>query len=248
MQFMEMTASAISQLEGDETLVVFPIAAVEQHGPHMPTGTDTILCGAVAREMERQRTDKVLCLPVQWIGASAHHLRFGATLSLELQTYTDLLRETLDPLLETGFSRFLILNGHGGNVDPMRVAMRELQQEWPRCVLGGASYWSIAENEIATRLEGEDKQVGHACELETSLMMHLRPELVDEEAIASAIDYVSDQVEGVFVCRDMDQRTVAGATGRPDLASAEKGADLFAAIVQRVITAVDKLLEEPLLD
>ncbi|WP_417745777.1 creatininase family protein [Rosistilla oblonga] len=246
MKFLNSTAPAIRALDRQQTLVVFPTAAVEQHGPHLPCGTDTLISDAIADAVEARAADRVLRLPTQWIGASAHHLRLGATLDSELPTYIQLLCQTLQPLLEMGFCRFLILNGHGGNIDPMRVAVRQLQSQWPDRLLAAASYWSIAEAVIADHLTGEDKAVGHACEAETALILHLHPELVDTAAVESAMGWKPDAVEGMFICRDMKQRTAAGATGRPDLATAEQGRQMFEGIVDRVCVAVDRLLAEPL--
>ncbi|MCB1237310.1 MAG: creatininase family protein [Verrucomicrobiae bacterium] len=248
MKFHELTAPAIAGIDRDRTLVLLPIAAVEQHGPHLPTGTDTIICGAVAEAVEARAPESVLLAPVYWLGASAHHLRFGATLTAELSTYVATLCELARPLLEDGFRRLIFLNGHGGNVDPLKVALRELQLEFPQSILSGASYWSIAEEVIASGLEGEDRFVGHACEFETSMIQHLRPELVDEFRRAHAGPWLPDVVEGLFVSRDMKQRTRAGCTGRPDLASAEKGAALFEGIVARVGVAVKAMLAEPIPD
>lgn len=248
MKFHEMTASAIAAADRDRTLVMLPIAAVEQHGPHLPTGTDTIICEAVAAAVEARLPDSVLLLPVNWLGASAHHLRLGATMTAELSTYIATLCEMAAAPLRDGFRRVLFLNGHGGNTDPLKVALRELQLEFPHTILSGASYWSIAEAAIAAGLEGEDKFVGHACEFETSMIQYLRPELVDEAARAHAGPWLPDVIEGLFVSRDMKQRTRAGCTGRPDLASAEKGAALFGPIVDRVCVAVRAMLDEPLPD
>lgn len=247
MKFEEMTAPEIRSLDKETILVVLPIAACEQHGPHMPTGTDTIICNAVAEGVEQENSNSVLLLPTLWLGASRHHLRWGATLSTgSLATYTSILTEILEPLLEDGYRRVLLLNGHGGNIDPMRVAVRTLQPTYPEVLLTAASYWSIAEAEIAELMEGEVKSVGHACEAETSLIMHLRPELVSESMIENFIDYAPDNVDGVFICQDMKQRTAKGATGRPDLASAAKGAQMFNSIVSKVSRVVDNLCRQTL--
>jgi len=246
MKFHEMTSGALAAVDRDQSLVVLPIAAVEQHGPHLPTGTDLIICGAVAEALERAHPESVLLLPTNWLGASAHHLRFGATMTAELDTYIATLCEMAHQPLADGFQRILFLNGHGGNVDPMKVALRELHIEFPRAILSGASYWSIAAAVIAAGLEGEDKAVGHACEFETSIIQHLRPELVDDEKRAHAGPSLPDEIEGLFVSRDMKQRTRTGCTGRPDLATAEKGAAMFTGIVERVGIAARALLAEPL--
>ncbi len=246
MKFQELTSAQLSDVRRDRTLLVLPIAAVEQHGPHLPTGTDTIICTAVAEEIERRLPDSVLLLPTLWLGASSHHLRFGATLTAELPTYIALLGEIVRPLLADGYRRLMILNGHGGNIDPMRVALRTLQPEFPDTLLTAGCYWSPGDREMVQFLDGEDKFVGHACEFETSLIMHLRPDLVDREQIATAGAWLPDQVQGMFVCRDMWQRTRAGATGRADLATPEKGAQLFEAVVAGVVQTVQTFLTEPL--
>ena len=93
MKFHEMTSAAIAAADRDQTIVLLPIAAVEQHGPHLPTGTDLIICGAVAEAVEARLPGEVLALPVNWLGASAHHLRFGATMTAELSTYIATLCE-----------------------------------------------------------------------------------------------------------------------------------------------------------
>ena len=115
----------------ESTLVVAPIAACEQHGPHLPVFTDTILAAAVAEGVERALADRVLLLPDLWLGASDHHLPFGGTLTATLPTYEQMLVELLTPLLRDGFRRVLILNGHGGNIDPLRVALRRLDRAFP---------------------------------------------------------------------------------------------------------------------
>jgi len=234
MKYAEMTACELKNVSREETLVVLPIAAVEQHGPHMPTATDTIVTTAVAEKVEQKLQESVLLLPTLWLGASQHHLRWGATLTSRVENYETLLCEICESLLDDGFRRVLILNGHGGNIGPMQISLRRLQVNYQNSLLMAASYWSIAEQEIASLMEGECKTVGHACEAETSLVMHLRPELVRASEIENFIDYAPDMIDGVYVCRDMFQRTQKGATGRPDLASADKGEKMFSTIVDRV--------------
>ncbi|MEX0819511.1 MAG: creatininase family protein [Pirellulaceae bacterium] len=246
MKFHEMTSGQLEAVKHDKVVVVLPITAVEQHGPHLPTGTDTIIGEAVAGAVEQRLPDSVLLLPTMWLGASSHHLRFGATLTAGLPTYITMLCEIIQPLLLDGYRRVLLLNGHGGNIDPMKVALRRLQPDFPDTLLTAGCYWSPGDAEIVKLLEGEDKFVGHACEFETSMIMHLRPELVDTARLAHAGDWLPDQVQGMFVCRDMMQRTQAGATGRADLASADKGAALFDAVVSGVERFVQAVLTEPL--
>jgi creatinine amidohydrolase len=149
-------------------------------------------------------------------------------------------------LLDDEYRRLLFLNGHGGNIDPMRMAVREMQPEYPHALLAAGCYWSVADEFIRDTLEGEHKYVGHACEFETSMMLHVRPDLVNRDRLADAGELVTDSLQGVFLSRDMRQRTREGYTGRPDLATAAKGERLFSGIVDRLASLAEQLLGEPL--
>jgi len=245
MKFEEMTSTALSNVDREQTLVVIPIAAVEQHGPHMPTGTDHILCTSVAQEIESRLPDQILITPTVWSGASAHHLRFGATLDTPLDTYEDVLFSLAQSLLEDNFQRLLFLNGHGGNIDPMRIVARKLQLPFPDTLIVAGCYWDVLDIPQSGILEGDQQFVGHACEFETSLMLHLRPELVDPTQLTNAGELIPDNLDGMFVSRDMYQRTNEGFTGRPDLATPEKGEKLFHLILNNLTQTTQKLLSHP---
>ena len=245
MKFQEMTAFEINDIDREKVLVVLPIAAVEQHGPHMPTGTDNFLCTGLAEALEQSMPDKVLLAPTQWLGASAHHLRIGATLDSSLEVYIETLMGMARSVLNDGFPRILLLNGHGGNIDPMRVAVRRIQNEYVDRLLSAACYWDVADELIKQSLDGAHKFVGHACEFETSMLMHLRPELVKLELVKDDGELITDNLVGVYISRDLRQRTAEGCTGRPDLASAAKGRMLFAGILEALVETVDSLLAQP---
>src|SRR5437660_10456517 len=136
-----MTFPQLRAVSRDGTVVVAPIAACEQHSRHLPTFTDTLLVTAVAEGVEGRLPRQVLLLPTLWFGASSHHLRFGATLSAEVDTHIAMLCDLLVPLLDDGHQRVLLLNGHGGNIDTMQVALRRLQPRYHDRILSAASYW-----------------------------------------------------------------------------------------------------------
>jgi creatinine amidohydrolase len=184
MKFAELTWPLLRQVPRDRTVALAPVAACEQHSRHLPTFTDTLLVTAVAEGVEQRLPGQVLLLPTLWFGASSHHLRFGATLSAEVDTHVAMLCDLLTPLLEDGYQRVLVLNGHGGNTDTIRMALRCLQPRWRDRMLGGAAYWELAEPELARLADGPRKSMGHACEFETSMVMALRPDLVRREEIS----------------------------------------------------------------
>ena len=246
MRFAEMTAPEIHCLSRDDALVVAPIAACEQHSRHLPVFTDSILVGAVADGVERNLPGRVLLLPVLWMGASEHHLHFGGTLTASLSTYELMLIELLTPLLRDGFRRVMLLNGHGGNIDPLRVALRRLDTVFPTAVLTGAAYWEIAEAEIGALCTGPRKTMGHACEIETSLIMALSPDLVRKDKIKDDPDTTPSSTSGLFWARDFARRTDHGTVGHPEQADAEKGRKMLDAIVAKVTGAVEAALALPL--
>src|SRR5262245_8287169 len=132
MRFQDMTWPELREVPRDKVVVVAPIAACEQHSRHLPVFTDTILVTGVADGVEKKLPDKVVLLPTQWMGASSHHLRFGATLSAEVDTHITMLCDMIVPLIEDGYQRILFLNGHGGNIDTMHVALRRLLTRFPQ--------------------------------------------------------------------------------------------------------------------
>lgn len=244
MKLSDLTWPEVANLDRGRLLVVAPYGACEQHSRHLPFFTDTLLVTAVAESLERALPDRVLLLPTQWLGASAHHLPMLGTLSAEIDTHVRLIREPLTPLLEGGFRQFLVLNGHGGNIDTYHAALRQLQPLFPEAVLAGASYWEAAEQEIAERCRGPLKAVGHACEVETALVLAVRPDLVRREAIADDRKTLPPALRGVTVASDFRRMTHHGGDGFPTFATEEQGEELLAAIVGRMVEVAEQLLSE----
>jgi creatinine amidohydrolase len=239
-----MTWPEAARADREKTLVLAPIAACEQHSRHLPVFTDTILCGAVAEAVERALPDRVLLLPVLWLGASDHHFPFGATLSLAADSHIQVVAELLTPLLDDGFRRVLVLNGHGGNIDTMHVALRRLQPRYPDRLLAAASYWELAAEELASLARGERKEMGHACEFETSMMMHFRPDLVRAAEIRDDHQAPPRVLRGLYVAEDMGQRTRQGCVGFPGAAARESGKRFAEAIIERVTQVCRHLCDQ----
>jgi creatinine amidohydrolase len=246
MRFHEMTWPLLREVPRDRVLVVAPIAACEQHSRHLPTFTDTLLVTAVAEGVEQRLPDQVVLLPTLWFGASHHHLRWGATLSADVDVHMAMLIELLTPLLEDGYRRIMILNGHGGNIDPMQMALRRLQPRWRDRQLSAASYWDIAGKELAQLADGPRKSMGHACEFETSMILALRPELVRRDEIRNDPPPDEPVLRGLYIAEDFKQRTDHGAYGYPEHACAEKGRRMLDAAIARVAEVAGALLSRPL--
>ena len=115
MRLQTMSWPAVAAASKD-TPVVVPIAAVEQHGAHLPVFTDSLLLGEVTRRAGESLGDRVIWTPLLWLGNSHHHLDFPGTLSAAPRTYLDVLGDLVDNLVTHGFRRIVLLNGHGGNI------------------------------------------------------------------------------------------------------------------------------------
>jgi len=245
MKFHEMTAPELGQVSRDHSVVMAPIAACEQHSRHLPTWTDTLLVTAVAEGVEQRLPGQVLLLPTLWLGASSHHLPLGGTLSAQVDTHVTVLCDLLTPLLDDGYQRVMLLNGHGGNVDTMHLALRRLQPCYRDRILAAASYWELADQELAVLAEGRRKSMGHACEFETSMVLALRPDLVRRDRIRDDPRPEEPALRGLYVAEDMKQATDHGAVGYPEAASADKGRAFLAAAIQRTADVVEALLRRP---
>ena len=181
MLLQEMTWPEIGNLSRDIPVLV-PVAALEQHGRHMPVFTDSLLVGEVVRRVGQAMKDRVLFAPLMWLGNSHHHMDFPGTLSASPRVYLDLLNDLAENLLAHGFRRIVFVNGHGGNITPGKQAIFELRQrhrDRSDLLLLFASYWDHA-NPNAGRPDLVQSQMGHACEWETSMMLRLAPHLVKD--------------------------------------------------------------------
>jgi creatinine amidohydrolase len=250
MIYGEHTWTQIADLT--DRVVVLPLGSLEQHGHHLPLLTDTINLAEIVRRAEAALSETALFLPMLWVGASDHHLHFPGTVSLHNVTYTKMLEEILEGLLGHGFRRILLLNGHGGNSAPgsealYQVQMRHRDERDMWLVL--ATWFALAAPEIAGIEALEQKAVSHACELETSMILYLRPELVRLDAARGAhTPFPSRFYSRVTVRRPFEHTTATGALGHPERATSEKGENLFQVAVEQVVACVREIAAWPPLD
>ena len=243
----------VKQLDFDRLAVVLPLGSFEQHGHHLPFSTDTQIATAVAAGVEQARPGQVLLLPTLWPGHSTHHLAFAGTLSVTQMHYIRLINDMCSSIIGMGGRRIFLLNGHGGNDIPVRAALREVKTKF-RNVAGlhtvFASYWSIAAQTIKQVRESELGGISHACEMETSIMLHLSPQQVrmdlakrDGPSHPSPFRKADMQLaKPVYYVSEFDELSASGAIGRPDLATAEKGKRFLDGIVRDVTAFVDDFL------
>lgn len=176
--WQDMPSSAFGSLP-DETVAVLPIGAVEQHGPHLPLSVDSCINQSLLeRALAEAPADlPVTALPLQAIGKSNEHLAFPGTLSLSTETLIGLLMDIGDSIARAGVRRLILLNSHGGQPQILDVVARELRIRHSMLVVNAAWYSMGMPKGLFS--EEECRHGIHGGEIETSLMLHLRPDLVD---------------------------------------------------------------------
>ena len=245
MNWQELRSSEIGSLSRD-TLVVVPMASIEQHGPHLPVGTDSYIGEAIASALDQDFEGRLLILPMQRLGCSEHHMAFPGTLTLQHETFEDVILEELDSMVRQGFRRFLILNSHGGNQSIGGVIAEKAAHRWPDAQVVFTSWWRVAAERLKNLVEGAFPSVGHACEFETSLMLAFHPDLVnmalavDDGLPPQAKPLQHDLLSGAAAALaiPMHRLTQHGVYGRPTLAKAEKGRR----ILQETVAALRDLI------
>lgn len=223
--------------DADGSVAVVPVGSVEQHGDHLPVATDTILAEAVATHGAERVADDVpiLVTPPVWTGNSPHHMSFGGTISVGVHGLLDLLERVAGSVLANGFDALLFLNGHGGNRATVGDTTSTIGDAHPDAQVLGVTYFRLAASFIDDVRESTSGGMAHAGEFETSLVLHLDPDLVDEDAMdAEPMDEPYERAAGdmfdegpLSVYRSFAEYSASGAVGEPHLASAEKGERIF---------------------
>ncbi len=239
MKLAELTWPDIESLSR-EVVVLIPTGSIEQHGAHLPLATDTILATDAAEQIEAVLPDKTLLTPCLWLGASLHHLPFPGSLSATFEGYDSALTAVVRSLLPAGFYKFMTINGHGGNADSNRITFRRLKSDHPHLQLAAPNYYDFIDPALLSKmLRGSTKSIRHACEVETSLMMHRRPDLVRPDRIRDDGREPTPRIPGLIT--QFDEITEQGSLGEATLASAETGRILWDSAIRGGTQAVEAM-------
>jgi len=232
----------------EDVVVVLPLGAIEQHGPHLAVSTDTDIVTHLAGAAEASLPDRVLLCPALPFGSSHHHLSFGGTISINPALYTQVIVDMVGSLLQNGFRRIVLLNGHGGNITPVKQALAILSKDFDPTTpanIALVTYWELAGKPFAGDAPMESPALSHACEYETSMMLHLFPEKVWMEKAARAqrppsngyIPWEDDEpYRGVTLFKQTAYISSNGSSGEPQKATTEKGAHLIGKATEALVT------------
>ncbi|GGF31750.1 creatininase [Youhaiella tibetensis] len=251
----DFAAREFDGIDPNKTIAILPIAAVEQHGPHLPVGTDTIINTSMMELLAERAPENldIRILPVQSIGKSNEHVWANGTIT---HTATNLIEAWTQIGLEVaraGVRKIVIVNSHGGNEEIMGIVARELRVR--AGMLAVKSGWRFTPPDVLTDLE---RRHGiHGGDAETSLILHFKPHLVD---MARAENFVSiaarDEQQfrylrptGAFghvyawIASDINP---AGAVGDASIATAEKGRTIAEANVAGMLEVLAEVERMPL--
>lgn len=201
-------------------MAVLPVGSFEQHGDVLPLTTDTIVACLIA---ERIAADyELFLLPPVTISCSHEHAGFAGTVSISAQTLISIIRDVRSSLASSGISKLVIVNGHGGNYVLSNITQEANVDSALVALYPGRSEWQTARD--AAHLETTMSEDMHAGELETSLLLHGAPELVNPHR--GTADHLATDRPHLLIT-GMKGYTSSGIIGRPSLGTAEKGASLL---------------------
>lgn len=243
MNLVDMTWPEVAGLSRDLPVVI-PVAAVEQHGHHLPVVTDSLLLGEIVRRVSGRMADAVLFAPLQWLGNSHHHIDFPGTLSASPRVYLDLLGDLVENFLTHGFRRIVLVNGHGGNDVPAKQALFEVRQRHRTrddLLLLMTTYWGLGTRPWEHDTSIVQREMGHACEWETSMVLRAAPHLVKPHERLETVPFGNPFLPGsrAWITKE---RTVPGHIGSPQAASAEKGEMLFSLFAADLAAWLDRVV------
>ena len=236
----ELTAAELREKARADAVVLVPVASMEQHGPHLPVGVDTVLCEGVCRRAAEAVSSllPVVVAPTLWCGMAEHHMAFGGTFTFDIPTYRAVLCCLSNSIERHGFKKMLIVNGHGGNIAALAALLPDLARQ-STLKIRATTYFELAQSAMPAILEDQDG-VRHACEAETSMMLVLAPESVRLDALrlAHGPAHVHRRPLALGQYRSFRDFTESGVVGDARRASREKGEKLLAACCEAMVAVL----------
>lgn len=244
-QWIENTREELTTLASDEAVVLVPTGAVEQHGNHLPVGTDAMIADAIAAAAA-DRAPNAVALPVVKFGYSPHHGGVPGTVTLSSETYLGVIADVLGSLVDDGFEHIVVVNGHGGNRSLLKTAASDFRTDTGVSV-AVVSYWDLIADVVEAERASAQGGISHGGEMETSLVLYLHEVLVGDRRE----DFVRDDHDGrvrtdlfgsgsVYVPAHFDDLTETGLSGEPSAADPETGERLYEAAVDELVALVEE--------
>ncbi|UCF91423.1 MAG: creatininase family protein [Desulfobacterales bacterium] len=232
-----------------DRVVLLPVGAMEDHGPHLPLDTDNLMVTRLAEAAAASIPDEVLLLPTIPFGFNEHHKDFPGVIYIQPETLMHFVVDVTRSLVHHGFRRILILNGHGSNHPVLDLAARKTVIE-TECLCVSVSYWNLIADTLRAERRSPTGGMAHAGELETSLYLYFDPQHVQLDQARAAV--VHDDGSRYF-CLDLaggakamvmqwwSAQTADGTMGDPTVADAGRGKLFFEAAVEETVGLIQEI-------
>ena len=235
----EMNAIEVRKTINEKTIAVLVFGACENHGNHMPFGSDFIFPIEVAKRVAAKVSNAIV-LPAIPYGVSLHHDKFQMTMSINPETLVGIISDLLTSLIQNKIRRVLIINGHDGNIAPIEIAARSIKNKHPEMIIACLESWWILVGQMKRDIFEVWNGLGHGGEAETSAVLAVRPDLVNIESAPKEV--IPKLPENIRIFWKFDELTSTGATGSPQKANIKKGYEILQ-ILEDVLLSFIKEME-----
>lgn len=250
--YQHHTWPEMAEIVKRQPVVVIPIGSVEDHGPHLPLDTDNFLIANICEEAARRAEGEMLLMPQIPYGYETHHMDFPGTIDIQPEHLLHFMLDITKSVAHHGFERILIADGHGSNMPILDLVARRTNVE-TRALCAAFIWPSLAARAIREVRQSGRGGMAHACELETSVYLHLNPERVRMDKARPELgmpesEFVwMDLMEGspVLLMDEWTRFSKSGVSGDPTLATAEKGRAVFEAVVDAFVRLVREFRRRP---
>ena len=234
----EMNALEVRKTVNEKTIAILVFGACENHGDHMPFGSDFIFPTEIAKRLAT-KVNNVIVLPAIPYGVSLHHDQFQMTMSINPETLVGIISDLLSSLIQNKIRRVLIINGHDGNIGPIEVAARSIKNKHPEMTIACLESWWILVGQLKKDLFEVWSGLGHGGEAETSAILAVRPDLVNMESAPKEV--IPKLPENIRIFWKFDELTSTGATGAPQKASIEKGNEILQTLEDLLLSFIKEM-------
>ncbi len=255
LEYGRLTWAEVKRAVTEARIPIVPIGTLEDHGPHLPIDTDVTIVEAICRAGATRLADETVLLPPIVHGYSPHHMDFPGTVTITWDVFCRYCTDVATSLVRHGFDRVLLVNGHGSNQNLVEMAARLAVVEYPHSLVAATFYLTTHESAAVIEQTRTSSRGGmaHACELETSIYLHLDPEAVDMEKAVDERGYPEtehawmDWSDGPLKLMPWwSSFSSSGVQGDATKATAAKGRFLFEAAVDELCGFVRELSSVPL--
>ena len=253
-RYEELSWPEIKEAAAAGTVVLLPFAAIEDHGYHLPVGTDAILARSYCYEAAKRAPGEILVLPPLPYGLDDHHMDFPGPICVPYDILIKLVGSVAVSAARHGFKKIIIVNGHGSNAPIADLAARNATLESDSLVASVSSPFALAKGAIKEHRKSEPGGIAHAGECETAIMLHLKPDLVAmDKAVKETGQFVckyfswDHPTERIYSIREWWSRlTKSGVCGDPTVATEEFGKLCFDKAVETLLEIVREFRELPI--